>query len=37
MIATMATEEATDMDIFLAYLDQVLCPQLRPGDVAADA
>ena len=23
----------TDTDIFLAYLDHVLCPQLRPGDV----
>ena len=33
MIATMTIEEATDTDIFLAYLDQVLCPALRPGDV----
>ncbi len=33
MIATMTIEEATDADIFLAYLDHVLCPQLRPGDV----
>ena len=33
MIATMTIEEATDTDIFLAYLDHVLCPQLRPGDV----
>ena len=33
MIATMTIEEATDTDIFLAYLDYVLCPQLRPGDV----
>jgi transposase len=33
MIATMTIEEATDKDIFLAYLDHVLCPQLRPGDV----
>jgi len=30
MIATMTIEEATDTDIFL---DHVLCPQLRPGDV----
>ena len=33
MIATMTIEEATDTDIFLAYLDQVLCPALRLGDV----
>jgi transposase len=33
MIATMTIEAATDREIFLTYLDQVLCPQLRPGDV----
>ena len=33
MVATMTIEEATDTDIFLAYLDHVLCPQLRRGDV----
>jgi transposase len=33
MIATMTIEEATDTDIFLAYLEHVLCPQLRPGDL----
>ena len=33
MIATMTIEEPTDADIFLAYLDHCLCPQLRPGDV----
>ncbi len=33
MIATMTIEEPTDTDIFLAYLDHVLCPKLRPGDV----
>lgn len=33
MIATMTIEEATDADIFLAYLEHVLCPVLRPGDV----
>ena len=33
MIATMAIEAATDAEIFLAYLDHVLCPALRPGDV----
>lgn len=33
MIATITIEAATDTDIFLAYLDQVLCPALRPGDV----
>ena len=33
MIATMTVEAATDREIFLTYLDEVLCPQLRPGDV----
>lgn len=33
MIATMTIEAATDTDIFLAYLDDVLCPVLEPGDV----
>src|ERR1035437_1278677 len=33
MIATMTIEEETDADIFLAYLDHVLCPKLKPGDV----
>ena len=33
MIAAMTIEEPTDADIFLAYLDRVLCPQLRLGDV----
>jgi len=33
MIATMTIEAATDREIFLAYLDHVLCPKLRPGDV----
>ena len=33
MIATMTIEEATDGDIFLAYIEHVLCPALRPGDV----
>jgi len=33
MIATMTIEAATDAEIFLAYLDHVLCPKLRAGDV----
>ncbi|MGH9598625.1 MAG: IS630 family transposase [Terracidiphilus sp.] len=33
MIATMTVEAATDREIFLAYLEHVLCPQLRTGDV----
>lgn len=33
MIATMHIEEATDADIFLAYVEQVLCPALKPGAV----
>jgi len=32
-VATMTIEAATDGDIFLAYVEQVLCPQLQPGDV----
>jgi transposase len=31
--APMTIPEATDGDIFLAYVEQVLCPELRPGDV----
>ena len=33
MVASMTIEEATDGDIFEAFLAQVLCPELRPGDV----
>lgn len=33
MIATMTVEAATDREIFLAYVEQVLCPALHPGDV----
>jgi len=33
MLASMTVESATDGDVFLAYVDQVLCPQLRPGQV----
>jgi transposase len=33
MIATMTIEAATDAEIFLTYLDRVLCPKLRAGDV----
>jgi transposase len=33
MIATMTIEEATDGDIFLAFVEQVLAPVLRAGDV----
>jgi transposase len=29
----MTTEEATDGDVFTAYVEQVLCPKLKPGDV----
>lgn len=31
--ASMTIEEATDADIFLAYVEQVLCPTLEIGDV----
>ena len=33
MLASMTVESPTDGDVFLAYLEQVLCPQLRPGQV----
>jgi transposase len=29
----MTIEEATDGDIFLAYVEHILCPALKPGDV----
>lgn len=31
--APMTIESPTDGDVFLAYLEQVLCPRLRPGQV----
>jgi len=31
--AVMTIESPTDSEVFLAYLDQVLCPKLTPGDV----
>lgn len=31
--AAMTVAAATDGDIFLAYVEQVLCPTLQPGDV----
>lgn len=33
LVATMTVEAPTDREVFLAYLEQVLCPQLQPGDV----
>ena len=30
-VATMSIEAPTDGDVFLAYLEQVLCPHLRPS------
>jgi transposase len=33
MRASMTVESATDGEVFLAYLDHVLCPALRPGPV----
>jgi len=32
-VATMTIEAATDGDVFLAYLEHVLCPQLKPGRI----
>jgi transposase len=31
--AAMTIEEATDAEIFLVYLEEVLCPALKAGDV----
>jgi transposase len=33
MVATMTIEEPTDTDIFLAYIEHLLYPVLKPGDV----
>lgn len=32
-VAMMTIEAPTDGDVFLAFLEQVLCPQLRPNHV----
>jgi transposase len=33
LLATMTIEAATDTDVFLAFLDQVLCPRLQAGQI----
>lgn len=33
LTATMTIEAATDADVFQAFVDQVLCPRLRPGQI----
>ena len=33
MVATMTIDSPTDGDVFLAYLEQLLCPKLQTGDV----
>ena len=33
LLASMTIESPTDGDVFLAYLEQVLCPRLQPGQV----
>jgi transposase len=32
-VAVMSVEAATDGDVFLAYLEHVLCPRLKPGQL----
>ena len=32
-VAVMSVEAATDGDVFLAYLEHILCPQLKPGQL----
>ena len=33
IVAAMTVESATDSDVFEAFLEQVLCPKLKAGDV----
>lgn len=33
LVATMTVESPTDGEVFLAYLEQVLCPRLQPGQI----
>jgi len=33
MLGSMTIESPTDGDVFLAFLEQVLCPRLQPGQV----
>jgi transposase len=33
LVATMTVESPTDGDVFLAYLEHVLCPRLQPGQI----
>lgn len=33
LVATMTVEAPTDTEVFLAYLEQVLCPRLLPGQI----
>jgi len=35
MVATMTIGEATDAEIFRAYVDRLLCPALQPGCIMA--
>lgn len=33
VLATMTVESPTDGDVFLAYVEHVLCPRLQPGQI----
>jgi transposase len=33
LVATMTVPSSTDGDVFLAYVEQILCPALKPGQV----
>ena len=33
LLATMTVESPTDGDVFLAFVEQVLCPRLQPGQI----
>lgn len=33
LLAAMTVESPTDGEVFLAYLEQVLCPRLQPGQI----
>ncbi len=33
LLATMTLEDSTDTDVFLTFLEQILCPKLQPGHI----
>lgn len=33
LIAAMTIDAPTDREVFLSYLEEVLCPKLKPGQI----